>query len=84
MSDGVDIDLFDHEYRLSPLKRCKYFDDCGFINNYKGSAERLKDGWIAMFCADIENSQNCIRKKIQLETDCPPVDNMSPTGKFLG
>lgn len=74
MSDGVAITLGGN---------CEFYEQCRFIHNYSGSGSHLKEGWMSMFCAEIENSQNCKRKIFIQETGKIPEDNMTPTGKHL-
>jgi hypothetical protein len=74
MSEGVDLQLGGN---------CEFYDTCGFFHGHRDSGEHLNKGWSSMFCDDLEMSQNCKRKKIMLETGKPPIDNMTPTGKFV-
>ncbi len=65
------------------LEKCDRVEKCGFFLNYEGNSEVMRQGWIRMFCANSENSAECKRKAIFLETGRPPPDNMAPTGKLL-
>ena len=62
---------------------CEFLDRCGFFINHKANTEVIKQGWVALFCEDLEKSQQCARKKIRQQTGQPPADNMSPTGDLL-
>jgi hypothetical protein len=59
---------------------CEFLDHCGFFINFRGNVEVVKNGWIRMYCSDIEKSDKCERKKIRKSTGSSPPDNMSPTG----
>lgn len=74
MSDGVNLQMGGN---------CEFYDTCGFIQRYKGSGSHLKEGWISMFCNELNMSQNCQRKKMIIELHKHPADNMTPTGKLL-
>jgi hypothetical protein len=65
-------------------EKCELLDKCGFFLNYKGNSEVLRNGWVKMFCEDLNSSQSCERKKIRNQTGKPPVDTMTPTGKLVG
>ena len=64
-------------------EKCELLKTCGFFNHFNGNAETIKQGWIRMYCENLEKSKNCQRKKIRLQTGRPPADNMTPTGKML-
>lgn len=64
-------------------EQCEYLGACGFFQNYSGSTETIKQGWVGMYCEDREKAQQCERRKIREETGQPPADNMCPTGKLL-
>jgi len=68
--------------RIMP-EECELLKRCGFFLNFQGNSEVVKQGWIRMFCEDIEKSEKCERKKVRKETGKPPADNMTPTGKML-
>ncbi len=63
---------------------CQNLEICGFFTNYKGNSEVVKNGWIRMFCENLEKSESCERKKFKQRIGQAPPDNMAPTGKFLG
>lgn len=65
------------------MKSCDLIDKCGFFIKYSKNSEVIKQGWIAMFCHDLEKAKNCQRKKIRDQTGQPPADNMTPLGKIL-
>ena len=64
-------------------ENCQFLEKCGFFNNYKGNSEVIKEGWINLFCNNLEWSEECERKKYRKRTGEPPADNMSPTGKMM-
>jgi len=74
MGDGIILDLGG---------KCTFFKSCGFIQNYRGSGHHLQEGWVSMFCDDLESSETCKRKRMILDTGLSPADNMTPTGKNL-
>jgi hypothetical protein len=74
MGDGIEIEMGG---------KCVFYETCGFIQNYKGSGQYLKEGWVSMFCDEFESSENCKRKRMILEVHKHPADNMTPTGKLL-
>lgn len=65
------------------MESCKFLTECGFFNNFQGYPEVIKEGWIRMYCNNMEKSETCSRKIYRLEHGTPPVENMSPTGKFI-
>lgn len=64
-------------------KQCELIDICGFFNNFQGSTEAIKEGWIQAFCMDLDKSSKCERKKIYQTTGETPEDNMTPTGVLI-
>lgn len=64
-------------------EKCEFIEKCGFFINYKGNSEVMKEGWIKLYCENVEKSKRCERKKVREQTGKPPADNMSPTGKML-
>jgi hypothetical protein len=64
-------------------EQCEFLEKCGFFQNYRGSTETIKAGWVKMFCESKEKSAECERKKVRQQTGQPPADNMCPTGKLL-
>lgn len=64
-------------------KQCEYLESCGFFLRFQGNREVIKKGWINRFCRDKEASEECARKKHRSQTNSPPPDNMSPSGRLL-
>ena len=64
-------------------EQCEFLEKCGFFVNYQWNAEVVKQGWVALYCADKAESDHCARKKVRRETGQPPVDNMCPAGTLL-
>ena len=64
-------------------QKCEYLDQCGFVRNFATSLESIKNSWVNLYCADIEVSELCERKKIRIQTGSPPPNNMAPTGKMI-
>ncbi|MBZ5554519.1 MAG: hypothetical protein LAO21_17515 [Acidobacteriia bacterium] len=62
---------------------CENLDICGFFIKFKGNSEIVKQGWIRLYCEDLEKSEKCVRKQIKRDTGRPPVDNMAPTGDLI-
>jgi hypothetical protein len=63
--------------------QCEMLQNCGFFQNFRGHSDAMKQGWVSMFCRNLEKSETCARKKVRLKTGKPPADNMSPTGRLL-
>ena len=68
---------------MAMAEQCEYLETCGFFQNYSGSTEVIKEGWVKMYCDDRDKAKQCERLKIREQTGKPPVDNMCPTGKLL-
>jgi hypothetical protein len=68
---------------MSMTERCEMLEACGFFRNFKGNSEVVQNGWIYMFCDNLEHSKTCKRKLYKMEHGTPPPDNMTPLGKFL-
>ena len=64
-------------------EKCELLEKCGFFNNFQGSNEVIKEGWIALYCYDLKRSETCLRKKYRKEHGNPPEDNMAPTGNYV-
>ena len=64
-------------------EKCEFIEQCGFFINYKGNTQVMKNGWIQLFCDNVEWSEKCERKNFRRRTGKPPADNMSPTGEML-
>ncbi len=65
------------------MEGCQFLEKCGFFNNFQGNPEVVKQGWVRMYCQNLEKSEGCERKKYRKAKGTPPADNMSPTGKML-
>lgn len=65
------------------MESCQFLPMCAFFNNFRGYPEVIKEGWIRMYCNDLEQSNSCARKKFLMTNGCPPPENMSPTGRFI-
>jgi hypothetical protein len=64
-------------------EKCELLEKCGFFQNYRGSSEVIKQGWVLLFCDSKESSEKCERKKIRRATGKPPDDELAPTGRML-
>ena len=63
--------------------KCEFIDKCGFFLNYQGNSDFARNGWIKLFCENLEWSEECERKKYRESTGKPPADNMAPNGSML-
>lgn len=61
---------------------CEMMDKCPFYNAFTGNQEIRKKIWVSVFCWDLSNSAQCVRKKVRGETGQPPPPNLSPLGKM--
>ncbi|MCE1189574.1 MAG: hypothetical protein LWX56_10595 [Ignavibacteria bacterium] len=65
------------------MKDCENLANCGFFNKFQSNNEVIKNGWINLYCADIDKSAKCERKKLKQATGKAPDDRMAPTGRIL-
>jgi hypothetical protein len=63
--------------------QCENLEECGFFINFKGNSEVAKNGWIRIFCENLERSELCERKIFKMKNRQIPPDNMAPTGTLL-
>lgn len=63
--------------------KCEFLEKCGFFRNCRGNTEVIKQGWVRLYCEDLDKSKHCERRKIREMTGQPPADNMCPTGQML-
>ncbi|MDD3050304.1 MAG: PAS domain S-box protein [Candidatus Cloacimonetes bacterium] len=62
--------------------RCELYNVCTFLKKFNTNSNILS-GWTKMFCDKFGKSQRCERKKYYYKTGNQPVEDMTPTGKFL-
>ena len=65
------------------MGKCQFYENCGFLNSFQKSEERMREGWIKSFCKSKEKSETCRRKILYRQNGCLPPDNVMPTGKIL-
>jgi hypothetical protein len=66
------------------MSQCELLERCGFFRAFKGNSEVVTNGWIKMFCENVDKSEYCERKKTRTRTGVPPEDNVAPTGNVIG
>lgn len=64
-------------------QKCQNLEMCGFFKNFSANSQVVKNGWIKLYCDDLEKSENCARKQFRKNNGKSPADNITPTGKML-
>ncbi|PIE97771.1 MAG: hypothetical protein CR988_06340 [Treponema sp.] len=63
--------------------KCENLEKCPFFLSFAGNSEVVKNGWISLFCNDIEKSKRCKRKQYRITNNAMPPVSMTPTGVIL-
>jgi hypothetical protein len=49
--------------RKTMPSQCELLQNCDFFRNFRGHSDAMKQGWVSMFCRNLEKSETSARKK---------------------